>query len=63
MTAVGTAVLTCGSCDKWRETKEKCAGMGFCGHPLAQQTKVGVDKLSLTCRFLPSRQVCLIPKP
>lgn len=57
------APRTCGTCDKWRETKDRCPGMGFCGHPKASTTKVGYDRINLTCRFLPSGQACLIGNP
>lgn len=51
---------TCGTCRFWKESKDRCAGMGFCTHPQASKTKIGRDRINLTCYFLKSGQDCLI---
>lgn len=55
-----STVKTCGSCDTWRETKDQCPGCGYCTHPLAQNTKLGPDRVSVSCRLLPFGNACLI---
>lgn len=48
----------CGECTNWKETKDKCPGWGFCGHPRAPSTRVG--EVNVSCRFLPNTATCLI---
>ena len=51
---------TCGACGHWNETKTQCKGMGYCGHPLANQQRVGRDQVIVAARFLPRGHACLI---